>query len=691
MRAIVPITALCGLGVFLGGALASAQSPPKAVQEPPAPVLEVPYLPQTELLCGGAAVAMVERFWGRRGVYAEDFVELVRPELRGITTDDLAAAARARGWDTRTSDGTPEGIRQLLGQGVPVVVLIQVAPGRYHYVVVLGWSGERVVFHDPARGPSRVMDEATFLAGWNGADRWTLVLLPVASAPASAVPPPPSPPSDSLPCRPWLDQALDAVAADRLDHAADLLARAAGACPDQPLVLRELAGVRFKQHRVVEATALSEQYVARVPTDPLGWQLLAASRYLSGDREGALEAWNEVGKPTVDLVRIDGAREVRFGMIADAVAVPHGTVLTASQLAMARRRTAELPALRGAAVTYQPVAGGQVEVRAAVAERPVLSPWWQLLAGGALSAITQHQIGVSVASPTGGGELWTAAWRWEDAHPWLTFRVDIPLQLGINGVFGIGAGWEHFRFATGANSSGVYEESLRSGGTSFGAWLTPALRPFAGLRFERWSGAREYLVGATGFEIRAAADRLTVTSRLEYAQPVRTLPPYARGSLRAIWTSSVGLERATWSARAGFDLANNGTPLGAWPEASGDIPLAIPLRAHTRTSGGLLPGNTTGRTIFHGGLTGDQPLFHVGLINVAAGLFLDGAQIRSPADGSGADRFFLDAGGGLRFSILGGQFGVLRIDLATGLTDRNTALTAGVHQSWPPFARSLRP
>jgi hypothetical protein len=76
---------------------------------------------------------------------------------------------------------------------------------------------------------------------------------------------------------------------------------------------------------------------------------------------------------------------------------------------------------------------------------------------------------------------------------------------------------------------------------------------------------------------------------------------------------------------------------------------------------------------------------------VAAGLFLDGAEIRSPADGTSADRFFLDAGGGLRFGILGGHSGILRIDLATGLTDRNTALTAGVHQSWPPFGRSFRP
>jgi hypothetical protein len=107
-------------------------------------VLDVPYLPQSELLCGGAAVAMVERWWGRRGVYAEDFAGLVRPELRGIRTTDLASAARARGWETRAFDGTPEEVRRILSQDVPVVALIEVAPDRYHYVVLLGWSDGRV-------------------------------------------------------------------------------------------------------------------------------------------------------------------------------------------------------------------------------------------------------------------------------------------------------------------------------------------------------------------------------------------------------------------------------------------------------------------------------------------------------------------------------------------------------------------
>ncbi|HEX7025071.1 MAG TPA: papain-like cysteine protease family protein, partial [Gemmatimonadales bacterium] len=346
----------------LGGASALAQSPfPVASSTPPA-ILDVPYLPQSVLLCGGAALAMVERWWGRRGVFAEDFSGLVRPELGGILTTDLASAARARGWDTRVLPGTPELVRHHLEAGAPVVALIQVSPDRYHFVVVLGWHAGKVTYHDPARAPFITVDEARFLTRWTGADRWAMVIRP---APAQASAPAPAAvadsvsraPFDSLPCPPWLDQAIDAVDQRRLEEAFRLLEEAGRACPDQPLVLREMAGVRFKQGQHADVIRLAGEYVALAPGDEAGWQLLASSRYLTGDLDGALAAWNELGRPTVDLIRIDGTHGVRFHEIAEAASMPPGSVLTPSGLALAQRRVSDVPALRRAAVAYQPVPG----------------------------------------------------------------------------------------------------------------------------------------------------------------------------------------------------------------------------------------------------------------------------------------------------------------------------------------------
>ena len=79
---------------------ASAQSaaPSSSLQ-----LLDVPYLPQSEALCGGAAVAMVMRYWGATGIYAESFASLVDPRAKGIRGADLITSLTGRGWTARPS------------------------------------------------------------------------------------------------------------------------------------------------------------------------------------------------------------------------------------------------------------------------------------------------------------------------------------------------------------------------------------------------------------------------------------------------------------------------------------------------------------------------------------------------------------------------------------------------------------
>lgn len=690
MRAIARLgTAGLWLTAGLGSSPLLAQSFASGNPTPgPTPaVLEVPYLPQSVLLCGGAAVAMVERWWGRRGVYAQDFSQLVRPELGGILTTDLAAAARTRGWDTRVLRGTPELVQRTLGNGVPVVALIQVGRDRYHYVVVVGWRDSQVTFHDPAGAPFTTTGEVEFLARWTGANRWALVIRPALTATGTTVRannPDPAP-ADSMRCPPWLDRALDAAAANRLEEAALLLAEATQACPAEPMILRELAGVRFKQARYAEAIPLAGEYVALVPTDGLGWQLLATSRYLAGDRDGALDAWNSVGRPTVDLLRIDGTRRIRFRAIADAVSVPHGTVLSTSDLALAQRRLSDVPALRRSVVEYQPVPGGMVEIHVAVNERPTIEPPLRLAVAGAVRAAAQHEVGLELATPTGAGELWTASWRWERARPRAAFGIELPAELGFPGVISVQGAWERFRFALDPANTTVQEQTRRSASVGFGGWVSAGVRPSAALRLERWSANQSYLAISVGAELRARGNRFALTATTEHAVALSGHPSYNRADAGASWASALGLGRPAWSARLGVDWASPNAPLGTWPVVGGDLSWAIPLRAHSATSRGLLSGRSTGRGIIHAGLAGDHPIYRLGPLVLAAGLFLDGAEVIEPADGSVGDRFYLDAGAGLRIGLAEGRLGVLRIDLANGLTDGRVALSVGVHRQWPLF------
>ena len=635
---------------------------------------------------------MVERWWGRRGVYAGDFASLVRPAAGGILTTDLASATEARGWDTEVIRGTPEVVRRNLRDGVPVVALIEAGRDRYHYVVVLGWNDGRVVFHDPATAPFATAEEDAFLALWAEADWWAMVVRPAPAAAVAASADNGAPDPDSkMPCPPWLDRALDAAAADRLDDASSLLAQAGQACPLEPLVLRETAGVRFKQGRHADVVRLVSEYLALVPDDEHGWNLLATSRYLSGDRDGALQAWNEIGRPTVDLVRIEGVREIRFREIAGAMSVPPGTLLTPSRLALARRRVSDVPALRQAAVEYQPVPGGVVEVRAAVVERPTVESAWRLVAAGAIRAVAQHEVSLEVASPTGGGELWTGSWRWESARPRAALRLDMPANPGFPGVIAIEGAWERFRFALDASKTTVFEEARRSAILGFGSWVTAGVRPSAALRLERWSGDRQFLALSAGAEVRARDDRFEMSARVERAVALSAHPSYTSGSARAAWASSLGLGRPAWSARLGFDWAGSHAPLGAWPVAGGFLYWAIPLRAHTPTGGGFLAGRSVGRGIIHAGLSGDRPFYRNGPVVVAAGVFIDAADIMVAADGAPGDRLYLDGGAGLRIGMAEGQPGVLRIDLARGLAGEGRfALTLGVHQSWPLWRPGFR-
>lgn len=681
---LVAAACWCVTGVGIGDA--PAQSSPQVPRAVAPAALDVPYLPQSVLLCGGAAVAMVERWWGRRGVYAEDFAELVRPELGGILTTELAAATRARGWNARVVPGTPALVQESLRDGVPVVALIEVDRERYHYVVIVGWHDGRVVYHDPADAPSTSLSEERFVARWAGARHWALVIRPPpASVPVGSGPRPPAS-SESLPCAPWLDRALDAADAGRLDEAMLLLTEAGRACPSEPLVLREMAGVRFRQGRHAEANGLAARYTARAPADTHGWQLLATSRYLTGDLDGALQAWNQVGRPRVDLVRIDGTRAIRFQALAAAMSVPHGAVLTPSRLALARRRMGEIPALRGASVEFQPVAGGTVEVRAVVAERPVLDRAWRLAAAGAIRAVAQNEVALHVATPTKAGELWTAGWRWESARPRTAIGVDMPARLGLRGVIHLESAWERFPFALDTGEPSVPEETRRSAVVGYGGWITAGARPAAALRLEHWSGNRDYLAASIGGELRGGDDRFALAATGEHAMALSPHSPYTRGSARARWASSTGLGRAAWSSQIGVSWASARAPIGAWPVADGNLSWAIPLRGSPRSGGGLLTARRAGRGILHGGLAGDVPVARRGPIVLAAGLFMDGAEIIAPADGSGDARLYLDGGAGIRIGIADGHLGVLRIDVAKGLlADRRSALTVGLHQQWPPF------
>src|ERR1700722_988267 len=87
-------------------------------------LLDVPYLPQTDKLCGGAATAMVLRYWGDAHADAQAFPPLVDRRAGGIVDEALVAAVQQGGWRVERANPSIDGLRARLAAREPVIVLI---------------------------------------------------------------------------------------------------------------------------------------------------------------------------------------------------------------------------------------------------------------------------------------------------------------------------------------------------------------------------------------------------------------------------------------------------------------------------------------------------------------------------------------------------------------------------------------
>lgn len=651
-------------------------------------VLDVPFVSQTDLLCGGAAVAMVERYWGRRGVYAEDFAHLVRAELGGITTEALAMEAMGRGWRTVVRTGSWRVLRDELDSGRPVIALIAAGESRFHYVVVVGWANGVVTYHDPAIGPHQVQAESPFIESWTAASRWSLVLLPdregaetralSARGSGGAV----LVLDEPGPCTPFVEGALASVAAGSFDRAAAILVRARSRCPEDDAVLRELAGVRFRQSRFAAAAALAAHYTERRPEDEYAWQLVAASRYLAGDPLGALDAWGRIGRATVDLVRIDRATRTRFGSLERALGIATNEPLSRSSLSLANRRLAATPGVASAKVDYRPVPEGRVEVIASLVERSHSFAAAPQFARQLVQGAVDRRVNLQAPNLVGTGELLRGSVGWLGYRQEVQIELSVPASLGIPGVARLAAAWDRSQFDLGDTGDDRVSESRRSGSVGFAAWFTPSVIAGTEVALHRWSADRDYVAVSGGGALLTAHDRFTLHLNGTVGLALGPHPGFASAQLGAEWRSGTDWDGLSWAARGGAAVVDPDAPLSAWPVVGSDVRSAIPLRGHTTANAGAIVAARLASTVLHGGAATVAPITRVGPIRLGVALFVDAAYLRDRPSPSLPGRWYLDGGGGLRIGWGDPWTQSLRIDVAAGLLDRSTAISVGFAHVW---------
>ncbi len=656
-------------------------------------LLDVPYVAQTPELCGGAAVAMVMRYWGARDVFPQDFAPLVSAGDAGILTGALTTAVGDRGWQALDvpagSDDGPARIQSELNKGRPLIALIEVSPRTYHYVVIVGGTADDVVMHDPARAPYRVLRWAEFDRMWSPTGRWLMLVLPPsgfrrADEAARAAPAPDDPAvRGPTPCTALVDRGVQMALEGDADVAERALTAATNLCPNDPAPRRELAGLRFSQSRWTEARDLALTAIHLAPDDAYSWQLVATSRYLLGDADGALDAWNHTGEPRIDLIDIQGAARTPQPVIVRAAGLQPRQLLTAAILARARRRASELPVALNTRVTYEPVAGGLAKTNIRIDERSLLPHGWFALANLGARAALHDEVRVEVGGPLRAGDLETVAWRWSPGRPRVAFSLATPSPRWLPGIVLFDASWDRqtYRSTPAPDAGGPWRDTRRRAGLRVTDWAAGWLRWEAGAALDRF-GTRDYVAAGSALDLRAAGDRIAVSTSAEWWTPIRGGHRLATADVRTSWRSTDVTSRPQWSATSRVTVASESAPLALWPGAGTGQGRAGLLRAHALLHDGVLDGPVFGRRVAQGSVEYARPVAGAlaGAVSIAG--FVDGARAWRRVNGLATSPLFVDAGIGLRIRAPG-ERGAFRLDLAHGLRGGGTTLSADWVRAWP--------
>ena len=345
------------------------------------------------MLCGGAAVSMVMRYWGPR--------KSTRKTLRRWSTSPREASPWVPGARREEREGVHIRLRALppmcRGTSARGGVIALVEDHRPPSLCChRGADGDRVAFMIPRSIRfARCMRRTSIGAGGNGTHD---------AARASR-------------------RRRDGVAGARPRSAA---ATACGA-------RRRCFGQRY-----ADAAHLAAWLSTRTRDDNESWQLLAASRYLQGDA-GGRDAWNRRDEPRVDLARVDGLSRTSFDVIAGMIDLPARTLLTREGLDRAARRVAAVPAVQLSRVDYSPRENGSATVNVAVVERPLLPASRSEIAAAAIYAATRREAQINVSSPSGNGELWSASARWWTGRPRVEVALAVPNLARWKGLWRIAA------------------------------------------------------------------------------------------------------------------------------------------------------------------------------------------------------------------------------------------------------------
>ncbi|BAZ92888.1 uncharacterized protein FOKN1_0484 [Thiohalobacter thiocyanaticus] len=272
--------------VWLAAALllAGCAGQPSLTERPgPTPVevelAAVPFHPQQAYQCGPAALATVLNSAGVETGPGELTPEVYLPGRHGSLQAELVAAVRRHERLPYQPDPDIEALIRQLQAGHPVLVLQNLgvaALPRWHYAVVVGYSGERDSFILRSGTERRkLVDRDLFLRTWRRAGHWALVVLPPERLPA-----------DPDPDR-YLQAAADLESTGRIDTARRAYATASRHWPQRPAAWYGLGNTHYLAGEYEAAEAAYRQALELDPDNAAAHNNLARALLAQGCADAA--------------------------------------------------------------------------------------------------------------------------------------------------------------------------------------------------------------------------------------------------------------------------------------------------------------------------------------------------------------------------------------------------------------------
>jgi hypothetical protein len=421
-----------------------------------------------------------------------------------------------------------------------------------------------------------------------------------------------------------------------------------------------------------QAARLARETLRVHPLDTDSWRLLGASRYLAADLAGALDAWNRAGTPTVDLVSIEGLSHTPHRVVEQVLGIEPGDLLTRTSLTRAARRASLLPAQQMARVTYRAVPGNLAEVRGAIVERtriPSRADWLV----EAVRLPLDRELEFSIGNAATAGDRLTVGWRFWEHRPRGSIAFSFPNVRGA-GIWTIAASWQQERYASAPRSEA---REARIGWTN---WVGARLRLEGGAGVLRQEGRATQAVLDWSLEYRPLDDNVAVGVEARAAPGALS---FATGSATARWRGRAGGTALT----AGVSVSKTSAlaPIDRWPGAGTGRARPLLLRAHPLLDDGIVGGDVFGRAVLQSSVEAERPVLSRGFLRSALAVFADAARAWQRVDGSNSP-LHVDVGVGMRLRMAG--MPAVRVDVARGLADGRTVLSAGWQIDWRTPPRS---